>query len=438
MEPKAKEIFLPALRGHMGDWVYYAAIMKLKDVRDRIEFGEDFHEIKTLQDYLQRSLKSRYKDISQYLLKQPQRFFNSLIVGVYGGEPQWIELDIPQHNKLPKFPLSEQGILGFLKLSGEEKLFPLDGQHRVAGIKEALKKQEPASPLSNEEVSVIFIGHKRTPEGMERTRRLFTTLNRYAKPVTLSELISLDEDDIGAIVTRELVEKHELFRDSGTSLSTSNSIPTSDQESFTNIVFLYKCVSVLMKAYFLKRENISSRKWKSFLEIRPSQDKIDEAFKFIVYLWDKAIEFFSPMREYLEKGESEKLKAKKFRNESGGCILFRPIGLLIFMEVIASCIEEGDDEVEKTVEKTLSLLSKVELNIAAPPWQGLLWESGEKRMITAAENMKAARRLLLYMIGFNLEKIKAREKVTKDTLLKEYASLLNKKPEDINLPSQIV
>ena len=48
---------------------------------------------------------------------------------------------------------------------------------------------------------------------MERTRRLFTTLNRYAKPVKKSEIIALDEDDIIAIITRELVEKYPLFRE---------------------------------------------------------------------------------------------------------------------------------------------------------------------------------------------------------------------------------
>jgi DNA sulfur modification protein DndB len=433
MEPKSKEIFLPALRGRMGDWVYYAAIMKLKDIKDRVHYAEDIHKSIRLQELIQRSLTSRDKDIAQYLLEQPQRFFNSLIVGLYEGEPQWIELDVHPHHILPEFPLSEQGILGFLKLSGEERLFALDGQHRLAGIRGALENQGPGSPLFNEEVSVIFIGHKETAEGMERTRRLFTTLNRYAKPVTLSEIIALDEDDMCAIVTRDLLDKHKLFRNSRLSLSTSNSIPTSDQESFTNIVFLYKCVSVLLKAYFLKRKNISSKKWKSFLKRRPSQDEIDEAFNFIVYLWDKAIGFLSPMREYLKKEESEKLKAKNFRNENGCCILFRPIGLLIFMEAIAACIEESDNEVEKTVERTLPLLSKVEMNIDKFPWQGLLWESGEKRMITAPENRNVAKRLLLYMIGFNLEKIK----ITEATLKKSYASLLNKKPEEIDLPKRI-
>jgi DNA sulfur modification protein DndB len=430
---KHEKLFLPSLRGRMGDWIYYTAVMKLKDIRDRVQFAEDIHKSKKLQEFIQRNLTSRDKEIADYLLKQPQHFFNSLIVGVYGGAPQWVELKVSQHETLPNFSLSEQGILGFLKLSGEETLFALDGQHRVSGIKKALKKLRTDSALFDDEVSVIFIGHKRTPGGLERTRRLFTTLNRYAKPVKLAEIIALDEDDIGAIVTRSMIDEHKLFHNKRLSTSKSNSIPTSDQESFTNIVFLYKCISVLLKAYFQKKEIISSRGWKKFLKIRPTQEQIDTAYNFIFYLWDKVSESFKPIREYLKKDD-----AQKFRNENGGCILFRPIGLQMFMETITEWIEKSDGEPEKIVERTLSLLSGVELDISKPPWQGLLWESAGKRMITASENRKLGQRLLLYMTDFSLEKIKTKGKFTKSKLLNSYASLLNKDPKDICLPSKVV
>jgi len=429
---KHEILFLPSLRGRMGDWIYYTAVMKLKDIRDRVHFATDIHKSKKLQEFIQRTLTSRDKEIANYLLNQRQRFFNSLIVGVYGGDPQWVELKVSQHEILPDFSLSEQGILGFLKLSGEETLFALDGQHRVSGIKKALNKLTPDSTLFDDEVSVIFIGHKKSPEGLRRTRRLFTTLNRYAKPVKLSEIIALDEDDIGAIVTRNIIDDHKLFHNKRLSASKSNSIPTSDQDSFTNIVFLYKCISVLLKAYFQKQGIISSRGWKKFLKIRPTQEQIDTAYSFIFYLWDKVSESFQPIREYLKKDD-----AQEFRNENGGCILFRPIGLQMFMETIAEWIEKSDDEPKEIVERILSLLSRIELDISKPPWQGLLWESAAKRMITASENREVGRNLLLYMTGFNLEKIKAKREFTESKLLNSYSSLLNN-PKDICLPPKVV
>ena len=68
--------------------------------------------------------------------------------------------------------------------------------------------------LKREEVSVIFVSHRnRSRRNGTNATPVFTTLNRYAKPVKKSEIISLDEDDTIAIVTRKLVDEHPLFRD---------------------------------------------------------------------------------------------------------------------------------------------------------------------------------------------------------------------------------
>jgi DNA sulfur modification protein DndB len=60
------------------------------------------------------------------------------------------------------------------------------------GIKRAVAE---STTLGEEEVIVLFVSHSRSTDGMERSRRLFTTLNRYAKPVSKMDIIALDEDD---------------------------------------------------------------------------------------------------------------------------------------------------------------------------------------------------------------------------------------------------
>ena len=114
------------------------------------------------------------------------------MVGIYGGTPDWFPVDVEEVGELQPLNLSERSreSLGILQLSGDEKLFAVDGQHRVEGIKIAL---ENAPHLADEELTVLFVGHSQTPEGTSRTRRLFTTLNKYAKPVTPDEIIALDE-----------------------------------------------------------------------------------------------------------------------------------------------------------------------------------------------------------------------------------------------------
>ena len=57
-------------------------------------------------------------------------------------------------------PLHLEGSLGILRLSGEETLFAIDGQHRVQGIKKALEEN---TELKREEVSVIFVSHRNDP-----------------------------------------------------------------------------------------------------------------------------------------------------------------------------------------------------------------------------------------------------------------------------------
>ena len=78
----------------------------------------------------------------------------------------------------------------------------------MAGIREALR-EDPS--LSKEQLPVIFIAHSDDPTGRKRTRKLFSTLNRRAKPVGQNENIALDEDDVCSIITREVIQEIPLF-----------------------------------------------------------------------------------------------------------------------------------------------------------------------------------------------------------------------------------
>jgi len=179
-------IALPCLKGHMGDWYYYITLLKFSEVAKRVllpqeidEYYSDKENLK-LGDWIQRDLqKNRTKNIVDYLRKQPQHFFNSLILGIYEGNPSWQDLnlstdktyDIIDEQKLEYLSRT----FGLLNLDGNEDIFAIDGQHRAIAIREAVK----ADPkLNDEEIAVIFVGHKTDTEGKIRTRRLFSTLNK--------------------------------------------------------------------------------------------------------------------------------------------------------------------------------------------------------------------------------------------------------------------
>jgi DNA sulfur modification protein DndB len=81
-------LLIPALRAHLGDWVYYIGFLKLRDLAQRVRIADEIHRSENLRDMIQRALKGeRTKEIQRYLVTQPQRFFNTIVIGTYGGEP---------------------------------------------------------------------------------------------------------------------------------------------------------------------------------------------------------------------------------------------------------------------------------------------------------------------------------------------------------------
>lgn len=51
------KLYLPSLRGVIGDWVYYPTLMKLKDIAERINIADEIYKSKTLSDMVQRVIK---------------------------------------------------------------------------------------------------------------------------------------------------------------------------------------------------------------------------------------------------------------------------------------------------------------------------------------------------------------------------------------------
>ncbi len=57
------KMVLPALRGHMGDWVYYSALMSMGELAQRVRYA---HELRPRNDhemskFIQRALENARK-----------------------------------------------------------------------------------------------------------------------------------------------------------------------------------------------------------------------------------------------------------------------------------------------------------------------------------------------------------------------------------------
>ena len=397
----------------MGDWIYYVTFLRMDQIADQIHIAQEIHSSNVLKDMIQREITNRASQIADYLLKQPQRFFNSLIVGVYGGSPNWYELAIGTnpHFGAPVLPPELDGVLGILRLDGTQTFFAIDGQHRVQGIKQAL---EVSDELKQEEISVIFVAHRNDSDGMERTRRLFTTLNRYAKPVSKSEIIALDEDDILAITTRELVEKHPLFQEK-ISLAKTKAVAVKDNRSFTTIITLYDVLEILFRK--------KGRGWNEFKRHRPSEGDISNFYTKSAQFWDTMVEYFPSLAKILTSQPGENV-AGRYRHKEGGHLLFRPIGLLIIAHVVRQATNSG-----LTQKEAIKRISEISMELTGEPWVGLLWDKTNQRMISGPPSQKVAKQLLFYMIGGDLTEMKTK----REELQREYAGLLNRDKSEVTL-----
>ncbi len=373
--------------------------MRLQEIAERIKDVAEVHSSRKLRDWIQRQLKSKHaKEIAEYLLTQEARFFNALVIGVYGGDAQWGSLDV----KDPRQELSsreEERIneaVGILTLTGKEKLFPIDGQHRVAGIKKAVAED---AALGTEEVTVILVGHGRTPEGMVRTRRLFVTLNQRAKTVSPRDIVALDEDNGLAVVTRRMIDDWPMFQKSGlVSFSGNVSILESDTKAITSVLGLFQIVKALYP-----RSGETWPKLAAVQRARPEQGVLDAMYAFCTTYWESLIEV---VPEYKTVLKNEEKTSSYYRQPKRNHLLFRPVGQLAFARAV-ECLLARKVSLRDAIRQ---LHSKNKMYLHEKVWHHILWDPVAQKMLN---NWSPAETLLLITAEAEARTPAARERLTR-------------------------
>ena len=401
----------------MGSRAYYSCLMSLRELSARVNYAKEIHENESLSDMIQRALEDkRSKEIAAYLRDNSDRFFNSLVVAVYDGEPNWHPLSEvkSRYGTQTALELSEETIesVGFLTLRGDEKLFALDGQHRLAGIKRAMRD---GMTDSDDEISVIFLGHRNTADGLEATRRLFTTLNKTARPVSKNAVIALDEDDVMAICVRRLIEGSRFFQGNNAAFIGSSNMPSSNRSSLTTIGNLYDVLGILFST---ARTELRSTK-ATLKKERPADSKLSGYADLAIRYFEIAEKYYGELDEYFHSDEKESVVAK-YRGHHGGSVLFRPIGLEIYTHVIARLT--GELSLEAAVRQA-SLLPR---RLNESPFSDLMWDAN--RGTVTSTHKVLIRDLLLHMAG-------AGSAVFRERLRQKYRHTIGS--EDAELPHPV-
>ena len=376
-----KRLVLPCLRGFIGSWTTYSCMMRLSDASELIGFADELHQIEKLSDKIQRELNNeRAIEIKNYLIDNEDRFFNSLVVAVYDGDPNWHGVDNlrPNNEESSKleFPEYAEDCIGFLSVTKKEKFFALDGQHRLAGIKAAVDEK---SAIGDDLINVIIVAHSNTPSGKVRSRRLFTTLNKKAKLVSKDAIIALDEDDIAACITRKLIESEDYpyFNEQNISFSSG---PVRDKTSITSIVNIYDNVQRLVASKLVVKIAELDK-----LRFRDHEDLL----AYVDSFFRLTFEYCDSLRESLS-GSS--MNTKHRNSDDGGHLLFRPIGWDLYTQTVLT----GIKQLELDMESVVKLANSKDLQLSGSILANKVWSTKQKRILkVSAKNQKLIEKNIL-------------------------------------------
>ncbi len=365
MAEKRRNLF-PALRCSMGSRYYYVTYLTFADVAAWIKPTTEIHDSKKLSDWIQRQLMGKHAaQIASYLKDQNERFFSAIVVGVYGGDPEWAPLDVGRPPDVASYNLTDadteqlEASVGLLHLSGDESLFAIDGQHRVAGIKQAV---QTTPSLRNEEVSAIFVGHQNTAEGLLSTRRLFTTLNKTARRVSDADRVALDEDDGYAVVTRRLIDEFGMLEKGKViAFAPTASLPPTDERSLTTIISLYG----QLKDLYSPSMTDPAIKKSSFARARPSDKAIDQVYNEACAYWQALGRHIPEVKQVF----AGKLAAGDLRKHNYNHLLMRPVGQRAFAGAVGVLKSRG-----LGINRAVQKLAKVDLWIHKKAWHEILWD----------------------------------------------------------------
>jgi len=418
--------YVPALRAHMGDWTYYVTVMKLGKIANECSFAADIHANKDLDNVIQRALEERVRrEMVPYLLNSPQRFYGALVVAVYGGHPEFSPVTVDEHKLIDdKEDRSSYGF-GLLRFDGSQTYYALDGQHRLKSIKEAVI-EEP--DLRSEEITVIILKHEDTKEGLQRTRRLFSNLNRRAKPTKSGMNIAIDEDDSIAIVTRQLVKENknlkELVLSNIESVNTKQLKPTKKNDPYiTTLAAFYETNEMLLAAY---EQGLDIDE--SFKQFRKSDKELEAYYSYLDKIWMRMLKkcpgFDAVLKGKKTPGdlrvrvdsEGEPIVDDAGKPVPGGNAFARPMGQFVIADVLQSVGIRG-----KSIEDAIdAVMANISMDIDEAPWVDVIWNPDTRTIMGG----KKERSLIASLIEFSLN-LKGSPKIRE--LTKKYRDISGNK-----------
>lgn len=420
-------VILPALRLQMGSFRYYTVKMNARELSEHVKYASEVYEDRTLDEAIQRILREDrvQEEIVEYLKHQPNRFFSSIVIAALEGNPKFYPVEITEAPEFAIFRddkrLNES--FGVLRFDGTQKYYALDGQHRLSAIKNLLDQTDAPEGFENDELSVILIVPSQEDSNetfMQKYRRLFSNLNRYAKPTDQATNIIMDEDDVFAILTRRLVTDHDFFKSPGKQKE-SRRIKTKKGKNLTHRDSYFTSLETLyeMNIELLSSAHRKPKGWgpistdgvdlKTFKCFRPSEEYIDNLYDELIMYWDVLLAEIPDLHKEPEQMRVHELADENSEDETDH-VLFWPIGQQILVEVARDLLNkrllDPENPTPDTVRTALSQLGTLEWRLHQAPWRyfllvGRATGSWAMRNEQRAATIRCGRRIQQWVIGLD-------------------------------------
>lgn len=387
---------IPVLRGKFGSTIYYITTMKASELADKLKIPRDLPgwEDMTIEERFQREINFNRvkKQIAPYLVSDPDRFFGALIVDIYNEEGIEFEPLNEVPGNLPGLYKAPSRAFGFLHMTGGEVLVPLDGQHRLVALRFAITGKDekgkeipdftPDINIGNDEVTVILV-----PHDPKKARKIFNKVNRYAKSTTKAENLITADDDIVAVLAREVANEELNERLVNYSSNTLNK--TAHQ--FSTLSTVYEINKLILETRFNLKIDTT---------VLPDKAKQNLYRKEVIDTWRQLVDKIELFRLALsDVDESGDDKRREIRN---GHVIGKPIGQYSLVSAIMRLREtESPDGNRFSMQEIFDRLNKIDWSVGNSLWQRVLMNGD--RVMAGKQAANYAARFIAYYAGEYLE-----------------------------------
>ena len=345
-------------------------------------------------------------------------------------------------------PLDDDGYYVDLRLSENDFLYAIDGQHRLMGIRglERLLSKgriSKRSKIGNElpqsfaiedivneldddvtyadlqklmserigiEVIPAVMKNETQDEARRRLRSIFVHVNQYAKRLTKGELDLLNEDDGFAIVARSVMVTHSLLKDRTDKTASQLSEKSPAFTTLQTLVVISTRYLGLKQEYSTWRSDMSP----IGLSIRPDEAALDQGVADLTHYYDS----LAKIPSYADVINGADVANYRSREKGGKAhLLFLPIGQQALARAIGT-LTSATNTIELSViaEMLRKEDAKGVFNIvdARHPWWGVIYNPIKKNINNKEAAGSLCARLLTHILGGGTTNKADRESLEKE------------------------